>query len=96
MYAHLPSIPHTVDRQGFVLVHGQRVINTIDNGKPVFLKSSREYRSHCQLCAQCNVTVPLRLVSEFEHAIDAVRYFHVPAFNAFNEHRLCDGCKEQQ
>ena len=94
MYSHLPTIPHTVDRQGFVLVHGQRVINTIDNGRPVFLKSRTSARVTCQLCAQCNVDMPLRLVSEFEHSIDAQRFFHAPPVGAFNDYRHCAECKE--
>ena len=98
MYAHLETVDHTVDRDGFVLVKGQRVINTIDNGRPVFLKSQKSYQATCQLCARCNVEVPLRLVAEFEHAIDAVRYFHVGPSGTWNAraYRLCTACKESK
>ena len=95
MYDRLESVEHTVDQQGFVLVGGERVINTIDHGRPVLLKSSKSYRACCQLCTKMDVEVPLRLVSEFEHAIGAARYFHVGVTGAFNDYRLCAACASQ-
>lgn len=88
-YSHLSTISHTVDSAGFVLVRGKRVLNV----PGVMLKSTASYQSHCQRCARCNVTVPLRVVSEFEHAINARRYFHVPP--ADGGESLCGECKEQ-
>lgn len=90
MHDNIKTVAHTVDAQGFVLVRGKRVINT----PGVHLKSRTSDKVHCQLCGQCNVTIPLRVVSEFEHAINARRYFHVPPVGSFNEYRLCDVCAE--
>lgn len=92
MYDHLETVSHKVDAQGFVLVRGKRVINV----PGVMLKSRPSDKVVCQLCGQCNVVMPMRVVSEFEHAIGARRYFHVPPVNAFNDYRLCGGCKESK
>lgn len=89
MYDGLYTVSSTVDAQGFVLVDGVRVLNA----KGVMLKSRTSYQAHCQLCGQVNVTIPLRVVTEFEHAINARRYFHASPVGAFSDYRLCDGCK---
>ncbi len=92
MYDDLQTVAHTVDAAGFVLVGGQRVPS---NNPGKMLRSCASYKAHCQLCAQVNVTIPQRLVSQFEHAIGAVRYFHASPVGAFNDYRLCVSCKER-
>lgn len=73
MYDDLPSIQHTIDAEGFVLVDGKRVPNV--PGK--MLKHS-EHRAHCLLCSQ-SYPFPLRVVSEYESAEGiGLRYFHAP------------------
>lgn len=89
MYDSLKTIKHKIDADGFVLVRGKRVLNVA--GK--MLRARPSDTCTCQLCGG-RVPMPMRVVSEFEHAIGARRYFHVPPVGAFNEYRLCGACKE--
>lgn len=83
MYSHLPSIAHTVDAQGFVLVSGKRVLNVPGRDLRTMTASTP-----CQRCAE-HIELPLRVVSEYETAIDAVRYFHAPVEGSPT---LCAAC----
>ena len=84
MYDDLPTIEHTVDAHGFVLVDGKRVLHVPGAN----LKHTPSFVARCQYCLNA-VTLPLRVVSEFEHAIGARRYFHAPVPGETLTHETC-------
>jgi hypothetical protein len=73
MYDDLETVDHAVDRAGFVLVNGERVINT----PCVYLRAMTYGDTRCQRCGEA-AKLPLRVVCEYEHAIGSLRYFHAP------------------
>ncbi len=94
MYDHLQTVDHTVDAQGFVLVNGERVFNA----KRKHLSARKSYEGCCQRCAVGRIEIPLRVVTEYEHAIEMQRYFHVGPARAHSnrEYDLCPTCKESE
>lgn len=84
MYDDLPSIEHTVDAAGYVLVNGERVLNV----PGAMLKHQAMYTAMCQRCHE-PLDKPLRVVSEYESAIETVRYFHAPVPGTSNVHETC-------
>jgi hypothetical protein len=83
MYSHLASVEHAIDAQGFVLVGGVRVLNVPGQNLKALTATAP-----CQRCAD-RIAQPLRVVSEYEAAIDAVRYFHAPVAGSPT---LCGKC----
>lgn len=84
MYSHLASVAHTVDAQGFMLVNGARVLNVPGRNLRAMTATTP-----CQRCAE-RIELPLRVVSEYEAAINAVRYFHAPVDGSPT---LCAACE---
>lgn len=77
-----------VDAQGYVLVDGKRVVN---NASGWMLKHLPVAMYTCQRCRQITVPVRQKVVSEWEDAMDARKYYHtaavpVPAY--------CPPCQE--
>jgi hypothetical protein len=91
MYEDLPSVAHTVDRAGFVVVDDKRVLT--QPGEPLRYQSTALIT--CQRCGRRAVAQSLRVVCEADKRIrGGKRYFHVPARTARGRD-ICVDCHER-